>query len=189
MKGVFSKRSYDAQPLRKWHTKICSSEWIRIKFLSSKDNETIVWYRVGGKAKHENLASNKVITFKVSPSKDNETTTEFDSREFYTRERERRREVWYFIFIRPLAWKQPVSRSLRRIFYVFPWKKILGCGNNAVYGWQTWRRRHQNDFWWVRSTKLTCVNRVLLETIFPQNFVADERSATSFSPALHLMDY
>ena len=57
MKGVFSKRRYDAEPLWKWHTKICLSEWIRFKFLSWKDDETNVWYRVGGSAKHEKVLS------------------------------------------------------------------------------------------------------------------------------------
>ena len=53
MKGVFSK-SYDAASMQKWHTKICLSELIRIKFLSWKEHET---FRALSLPKSEGLVS------------------------------------------------------------------------------------------------------------------------------------
>ena len=99
---VYFPKEADAEPLRKWHTKICLSEWIRFKFLSWKDNETNVWYRVGGSAKHENLASNKVIRsnfhhkkitkLTLSLALGSSTSENEDEYEFCSR------EVWYFVF-------------------------------------------------------------------------------------------
>ena len=74
------------------------------------------------------------------------------------------------------------------VFSCLHGKKSKSCDdrNNAGYGWHTWRR--DNDFWLLWSTKLIFANLLLMKTTFPQNFVADERSATSFSLALHVTD-
>ena len=37
-------------------------------------------------------------------------------------------------------------------------KNAFYNGNNALYGWHTWRIRRVNEFWWVEGTKLTFVS-------------------------------
>ena len=63
-------------------------------------------------------------------------------------------------------------------------KKCYDC--SADYGWSTWQRRNLNDFWWVGNTKPTFVNLMPVKVTFPQNFVINERSRTSFLPVLHV---
>ena len=85
-------------------------------------------------------------------------------------------------------WKQPVWRFLPGFVTCFHGKKSRYDRNNAVSGWHTRRWRRVSDFWWVAYIKLTFANLALVKTTFPQNFVVDERTTTSFPPARIVTD-